>query len=83
MADRTFSGDEVADALVELGYTDAGTEGFHRVLRYAHPQSDRVRTVTVPRADRLAPTALANVADQAEAHDVAAFRERIAAALES
>jgi predicted RNA binding protein YcfA (HicA-like mRNA interferase family) len=51
--------------------------GSHRTFRYKHPETDEVRTVTVPLHDELNGGTLREIADEAGAGDFDAFCDEI------
>lgn len=78
MPRRTFSGREVAKVLIQWGLEPVGGRGSHRVFRYEHPDTDEVRTVTVPIThDPIKGGTLREIADQAGAKDFDAFCEEL------
>jgi predicted RNA binding protein YcfA (HicA-like mRNA interferase family) len=63
-----------------LGQTQlvpVGGKGSHTTLMYEHPETDEVRTVTVPRGDPIPIGTLHDIADQAGANDFHEFCEWI------
>jgi predicted RNA binding protein YcfA (HicA-like mRNA interferase family) len=75
MVRRTFSGFEVAKALVNAGgFEWRRTTGDHAHLYYVHPTNDDDRRrVTVPLHDEPRPGTLRTVAEAAGARDFDAF----------
>ena len=74
MPRRTFSGLDVAKVLTRWGFEPVGGRGSHRVFRYENPDTDEVRTVTVPIShDPIKRGTLRMIADQAGARDFDAF----------
>lgn len=74
MQRRTFSGHEVAKVLLRWGFEPVGGRGSHRVFRYEHPETDEVRTVTVPIThDPIKQGTLRKIAEQAGARSFDAF----------
>lgn len=74
MSRRTFSGLEVAKVLTRWGFVPVGGRGSHRVFRYENPETDEVRTVTVPiMDDPIKRGTLRKIATQAGAKDFDAF----------
>jgi len=63
----------VIAALTKHGFVPVGGKGSHTTLRYEHPDTDEVRTVTVPRADPIPVGTLHDIADQAGADDFHSF----------
>lgn len=56
------------------GFEPVGGRGSHRVFRYEHPETEEVRTVTVPIThDPIKPGTLRQIATQAGAKDFGAF----------
>lgn len=64
-------------ALTKHGFVPVGGKGSHTTLRYEHPETGEVRTVTVPKADPIPPGTLHSIADQAGAEDFQNFCEWI------
>ncbi|PSP49799.1 type II toxin-antitoxin system HicA family toxin [Halobacteriales archaeon QH_3_68_24] len=56
-------------------YVPVGGKGSHTTLRYEHPETGEVRTVTVPQADPIPVGTLQDIADQAGARDFHDFCE--------
>ena len=79
MSRRTFSGQEVAKVLVNVGgFEWRRTTGDHAQLYYEHPTNEEdKRQVTVPLHDELKTGTLRNIAADAGANDVNAFCEWI------
>jgi predicted RNA binding protein YcfA (HicA-like mRNA interferase family) len=78
MSRRTYSGLEVAKVLIKWEFEPVGGRGSHRTFRYEHPETDEVRTVTVPIAhDTVKKGTLREIADQAGAKDFSAFCEEL------
>jgi predicted RNA binding protein YcfA (HicA-like mRNA interferase family) len=71
----TFSYREVLKALTSHGFVPVGGKGSHTTLRYENPDTDEVRTVTVPKADPIPIGTLQDIATQAGADDFHAFCE--------
>lgn len=78
MPRRTFSGREVAKVLVQWGFKPVGGQGSHRVFRYENPDTDEVRTVTVPIThDPIKQGTLREIADEAGAKNFDAFCDEL------
>lgn len=73
MVRTTFSTREVVSALTKHGFVPVGGKGSHTTLRYEHPETGEVRTLTVPHADPIPKGTLRRIADQAGAEDFEAF----------
>jgi len=73
----TFTGREVADALIEMGYAPVDRTGSHLKLRYVHPETSEVRNVTVPIHGEIDPGTLRSIADQCGAEEFGAWCEWI------
>ncbi|PSQ39062.1 type II toxin-antitoxin system HicA family toxin [Halobacteriales archaeon SW_5_70_135] len=73
MVRTTFSTREVLSALTSHGFVPVGGKGRHTTLRYENPDTGKVRTVTVPRADPVPKGTLRQIAKQAGADDFEAF----------
>lgn len=69
MVRTTFSSREIITALTKHGFVPVGGKGSHTTLRYEHPETDEVRTVTVPQADPIPIGTLHDIAEQAGAND--------------
>jgi len=69
----TFSAREVISALTAHGFVPVGGKGSHTTLRYEHPDTGEVRTVTVPKADPIPRGTLSEIADQAGAKNFESF----------
>ncbi|WP_256686772.1 type II toxin-antitoxin system HicA family toxin [Halococcus qingdaonensis] len=74
---RRFTGEEVATVLIDNGYYPQDRTGSHLKLRYEHPETDEVRTVTVPLHGEIATGTLRNIARQCGANDFEKFRSWI------
>jgi predicted RNA binding protein YcfA (HicA-like mRNA interferase family) len=72
-----FSGREVVSVLRDHGYRIVGRQGSHVQLRYEHPVTDEVRTVTVPQYDRIDVSILQRIADQCGVREFRAWCEWI------
>lgn len=70
---RDFSGRDVVTVLKRFGYRRDRQRGSHVILKYRHPETDEVRTVTVPLHDRIRIGTLQNIADQCGADDFDAW----------
>lgn len=81
MARRRFSGREVLKALRAYRYEPVGRTGSHVQLRYEHPDTGEVRTVTVPMYDEISTDILQKIADQCGADDFDAWCDWIEAPL--
>jgi len=66
---------EVLKTLTRHGFVPVGGKGSHTTLRYEHPDTGEVRTVTVPKADPIPKGTLRDIADQAGAEDFESFCE--------
>lgn len=79
MSRRTFSGQEVAKVLVNVGgFEWQRTTGDHAQLYYEHPTNEEdKRQVTVPLHDELRTGTLRNIAEDAGANEFDAFCEWI------
>ncbi|MFB6293448.1 MAG: type II toxin-antitoxin system HicA family toxin [Halonotius sp.] len=64
MTRRQFSGETVAAVLIDNGYYPVDRTGSHLQLRYEHPETGEVRTVTVPMHDEIATGTLRDIADK-------------------
>ncbi len=76
MVSRDFSGDDVITVLVNVGgFEWQRTTGSHVILKWFPPDhhDTQVRTVSVPRHDRLDTGTLRNIAAQAGARNFDAF----------
>jgi predicted RNA binding protein YcfA (HicA-like mRNA interferase family) len=77
MVTRDFSGDDVANVLVNVGgFEWVRTNESRMILKWYPPESHgdtEVRTVSVPRHDRLDTGTLKSIADQAGAVDFDSF----------
>lgn len=74
MVGRQFTGEEVANVLIDNRYYPEDRTGSHLKLRYEHPETGAVRTVTVPMHGELRTGTLQNIARQCGAKDFEAFR---------
>lgn len=70
---RDFSGEDVIKVLQRFGYRRDRQRGSHVVLKYSHPETGEVRTVTVPLHDRIRLGTLQSIADQCGANDFDAW----------
>jgi len=77
----TFSSPELIKALSRHGFVPVGGKGSHTTLRYEHPETGEVRTVTVPHGDPIPIGSLQHIADQAGANDFHEFCRWIDATL--
>ena len=75
MVRTTFSSDEILTVLTKHGFVPVGGKGSHTTLQYENPDTDEVRTVTVPKADPIPTGTLHDIADQAGAEDFHSFCE--------
>jgi predicted RNA binding protein YcfA (HicA-like mRNA interferase family) len=66
---RDFSGEEIVSVLTSLDYERDRQRGSHVVLKYRNPDTDEVRTVTVPLHDRVRIGTLQSIAEQCGAAD--------------
>jgi len=73
VAGPSFTGRELAKALTEMGYVPADRTGSHLKLRYVHPETGEVRTVTVPLHGEIPTGTLRSIADQCGADDFDAW----------
>lgn len=66
-----FSGREIIKALRSKRYKPVGRSGSHVQLRYEHPNTGEVRTVTVPLkpSDEISQDTYRSIADQCGADD--------------
>jgi predicted RNA binding protein YcfA (HicA-like mRNA interferase family) len=71
----TFSSKEIITTLTKHGFVPVGGKGSHTTLRYENPDTDEVRTVTVPHGDPVSIGTLHDIADQAGAEDFHEFCE--------
>jgi len=69
MISRDFSGKEIVNVLRKFGYRHDRTRGDHAILKYTHPETDEIRTVTVPLHDRVRVGTLQSIAKQCGAND--------------
>jgi len=74
---QDFFGREIVSALQKFGYRHDRTSGDHAVLKYTHPETGEVRTVTVPLHDRVRVGTLQQIAEQCGAEDFRAWCEWI------
>jgi predicted RNA binding protein YcfA (HicA-like mRNA interferase family) len=77
MVSRDFSGREIVLTLQKFGYRHERTSGDHAILKYTSPDTEEVRTVTVPLHDRVRIGTLQQIADQCGADDFHAWCEWI------
>ncbi|TVT93727.1 type II toxin-antitoxin system HicA family toxin [Haloferax volcanii] len=77
MTRTTFSGREIVKALARHGFEPAGRTGSHVQLRYEHPETDDVRTVTVPMKSDIPTGTLQAIAKQSGAKDFYSWCEWI------
>lgn len=73
MVRTTFSSREVITTLTKHGFVPVGGKGSHTTLRYEHPDTEEVRTVTVPEGDPIPIGTLHDIADQSGANDFHEF----------
>lgn len=78
MVRTQFSSREVIAALTSHGFVPVGGKGSHTTLQYEHPETDEVRTVTVPHGDPIPTGTLQAIAEQAGADDFHRFCEWVA-----
>lgn len=69
----TFSSREVITTLTKHGFTPVGGKGSHTTPRYGNPDTNEVRTVTVPQGEPIPIGTLQDIADQAGAEDFHEF----------
>lgn len=77
MARRTYSGEEIVEALGKWRFRRVDQAGSHVKLRYRHPETDEKRTVSIPLHDELATGTLKGIAEQAGAEDFQTFLDAI------
>ncbi|MFB6078901.1 MAG: type II toxin-antitoxin system HicA family toxin [Halarchaeum sp.] len=70
---RTFTGRDVASALMSMNYAPVDRTGSHLKLRWEAPHGDEVRVVTVPMHDEIPTGTLRSIADQCGAGDFHAW----------
>lgn len=68
-----FSSREVITTLTKHGFVPVGGKGSHTTLRYENPDTNEVRTVTVPQGGSIPVGTLQDIADQAGAEDFHEF----------
>lgn len=68
-----ISGQDVVKVLRHFGFRKARQQGSHVVLKYKHPNTNDVRTVTIPLHDSLKTGTLNSIAKQAGANDLHEF----------
>jgi predicted RNA binding protein YcfA (HicA-like mRNA interferase family) len=73
MSRPDLSGSEVLNALVKHNFQFVRQQGSHAILKYRHPETNEVRTVTIPLHDSLKTGTLKSIADQAGAQDFYKF----------
>lgn len=77
MVSRDFSGDDVVKVLLNVGgFEWVRTNGSHMILKWYPPgdhEDTEIRTVSVPRHDRIDTGTLRNIAEQAGAKDFDSF----------
>jgi len=76
MVSRDFSGDDVIKVLINVGgFEWQRTNGSHVILKWFPPEDhdSEIRTVSVPRHDRIDTGTLRTIADQAGGEDFDAF----------
>ena len=64
-----YSSRELVNALTEMGYQPVDRAGSHLKLRYVHPETGDVRTVTIPMGREISGDTLRNIATQCGAND--------------
>ena len=69
MVSRDFSGEDVIRALTSFNYRKDRQRGSHVILKYTNPDTNEVRTVTVPLHDRIRIGTLHSIAEQCGAED--------------
>lgn len=69
MVSRDFSGEDVIRALTSFNYRKDRQRGSHVILKYTNPETNEVRTVTVPLHDRIRAGTLHSIAEQCGAND--------------
>jgi predicted RNA binding protein YcfA (HicA-like mRNA interferase family) len=73
MPTRDFSGRDIVSVLTDFGYVPTGRTGSHVQLRYEHPETGEIRTVTVPMHDRISLDTLQHIASQCGATEFDAW----------
>ncbi|GGL25978.1 MULTISPECIES: type II toxin-antitoxin system HicA family toxin [Halarchaeum] len=73
----TFTGKDVASALMEMNYVPVDRTGSHLKLRWEAPDGDEVRVVTVPMHGEIPTGTLRSIAEQCGAEDFRAWCEWI------
>lgn len=73
MVRRRFTGEDVASVLIANGYLPQSRTGSHLTLRYEHPDTGEVRTVTVAMSGEIRTGTLRNIARQCGANDFEEF----------
>lgn len=73
MSRPDLSGQEVLNALVKHNFQFVRQKGSHAILKYRPPETNEVRTVTIPLHDSLKTGTLKSIADQAGAKDFHKF----------
>lgn len=73
MSRPDLSGEDVIKVLAKFNYTKDRQKGSHVVLKYRHPNTKEIRTVTVPLHDSLKTGTLRSIAKQAGADDFHEF----------
>ena len=66
---RDFSGADIVSVLQGFGYREDRQRGSHVILKYTHPETGEIRTVTVPLHDRIRTGTLQAIAEQCGAKD--------------
>lgn len=69
MPTTDFSGRDIVKVLRKHDFRLVGRTGSHVQLRYEHPETGEVRTVTVPMYDRVDVDVLQDIADQCGANE--------------
>lgn len=78
MVTRDFSGEDIRKVLVNVGgFNQDRVRGSHAILKYTHPETGEMRTVSVPLHDRIRVGTLRGIAEDAGAKDFEAFCEWI------
>lgn len=68
-----LSGEDVVKVLTSFNFRKDRQKGSHVILKYTHPDTGEVRTVTVPLHDSLKTGTLRSIAKQAGADDFQKF----------
>jgi len=64
-----YSSRELVNALTEIGCQPVDRAGSHLKLRYVHPETGEVRTVTIPMGKEISGDTLRKIAEQCGAND--------------